>query len=1506
MAHRLPLTLSPAIVLLALLVVWVSLVGDTAGSSGSNLGSYGTSLTPALITGQVTDAGAPQANATVITVAGHSTTTDVDGNYALALDAPGIHWVTASKGSQTKTTPVDASLGATTVLNLALAASVAPTATPTPTPAPPPPAVPASGPTAMLVLAVLLTGGWLWAVTRRRSFGAASVILLLAGVGAVSLVTLPNFAPPPAAAGALNRQSNHERAIADIDFDGVRINTLTGNVVLREPLFAIPSKGFPVQIVLTHNNDSRKVASHFGRGWNLSYNIRYTKNTSGDVTIVWGDGRLDTFVDAGSSFTSPTGVFDTLTEPAAGQILLTTKHGLQYHFDATHQKLTSIVDPNGNTLTLTYDGSNRLTTVTDAGSRTYTFTYDSSGRLSSVTDQALSRTYTIAYDTSDRLVSITDPLGNATVYAYGGPSKLITGITDKLGKTTTINYGTPSWSPTTRLGVLVSKAGSAVSLTYSSIAATTVVTDPNGGQTQYAYTGAGAISSITDAQSNGETFTWDAAFNLVSSTDRRGNTTTMTHDAKGNLLTKTDALSNVTTLTYEPTFNRISSLTDPRSNTWVNTFDTSGNLLTNTDPVGETRSDTFDSSGQVTSSTDRNGNTTLFAYNGTGDLTGATDPLGGSSAFVYDGASRLTSLTDPNGHVTGFTHDALGRLITTTNAVAGVRTFAFDAEGRLLSVTDEAGSTTSYAYDDLGRQILRTDPLLNTTSSSYDLGGNITALTNLNGNTTTFTYDSLFRLTAVTDATGNADARTHDANGNLTSITNRRGYVTSATYDDVDRLSTVTDAVGNSDARTYDGNSNLTSYTDANGSVWGTTFDAVNRVIARTNALNETWQYSYDPSSNLINQTDAALLVATFSYDNNHRLIGESFADGNTSAFTYDSDGNMLTALDDSSSYTYTYDPFHRVLQTTDNLVSKSTSQTYDTVGRILTQTGPEGAVTTYGHDNAGRLATILDPAGTTTLTHDAFGNVLTDARPNGVTSTFTYDERELQESISHAGSSGVIQSFNYTRDANGFITKTTRDNGETINYLRDIIDQVSAENGGLSGDPADYLRTYGTDGTGNLTFRYISDQFGARSTTLTLDAAGRHVSDAVYEGATATHTLDAKGNRVRSDLSTGPSVLLWTYDAKNRPITFDDGAGGTETYTHDVWNQRIRYENSSGVNIRYISSSIPGVIAGEDANNDGTFETTWTLKPDDGRGSALPHALYAPGGSTQVHEGGDLGGTRFSLGTSASQSVWGSASEYGYGSRSTGQPDYTTTTTLSADLIGWAFGDRSNSISNTVATADVFGDIWDPRTASTLATGGLAGNSFAPDWNAADYIKRSAAEIPRGDGEFSAGDHVRRTANQTPCGAGDFNAADHIFDKHFGQNDGCFEDGHSHQGDTPFYWFPVRTGPPPDPNEVPGAETNTSVVSFFPDPDIYFDGHKPKPHAPLPDHVLDGLRLPAANDSPSTRAGVGPGTTIDPEIQQQLDSYLQQSNTLGYYDQRAYVDQPWNSRDSYQGFGPR
>jgi len=165
-----------------------------------------------------------------------------------------------------------------------------------------------------------------------------------------------------------------------------------------------------------------------------TYTVNYLKYLRADGSF-WSFGVGGTSIGA-FSLAAPQNASASLTTPTTANPYWTIlfQNGEQRRFDSTTGKLTTIIDRNGNTTQLTYDGANRLVTVTDPASRHLTFTYlsSSSSLVTGVSsDVGLSLTYT--YDAQGRLSQVTNP--DLTTYSFAYDSRsLITSVTDSNGK----------------------------------------------------------------------------------------------------------------------------------------------------------------------------------------------------------------------------------------------------------------------------------------------------------------------------------------------------------------------------------------------------------------------------------------------------------------------------------------------------------------------------------------------------------------------------------------------------------------------------------------------------------------------------------------------------------------------------------------------------------------------------------------------------------------------------------------------------------------------------------------------------------------------------------------------------------------------------------------------------------------------------------------------------------------------------------------------------------------
>ncbi len=829
-----------------------------------------------------------------------------------------------------------------------------------------------------------------------RRFCITASIILLAGAllmprAAVMAPPFVGLAPP-------------DRTAADVPTTaGLGVNTRSGNLHLRRRLFVLPGRArLPLDLYVVYNADHRAVSSPVGPGWGLSLAAHYTRNSAGDVIIVWGDGHQTAFASGPGGFTASAGVFSELGS-ADGVLTLTTASGRSYVFaDPVSRKITSIEDPNGNALRFSYDAESRLAQMTDAGGRDLGFTYDALGRLVRVTDANLTppRTVELAYDADGRLASLQDPLGATEVYAYDGPDALLASVTDRRGNTATITYSIPVWDAGTRLVREVSKAGSVHAFTYDATTRTTAYTDPVGNVTRYTYDAEGRLTTVTDTLSNTATLEWDTEHRLVSFQDRTGATRTFTYDARGNLLSTTDAVGATHSWTYDAAFSRRLTYTNALGGTATDEYDARGNLVKTTDALGHSATMTVNSAGQPTRFVDRAGATRTYAYDGAGNLTRIVDQLGKSERTAYDAAGRVIG------------------------------------------------------------------------------------------------------------------------------------------------------------------------WTDARGKVWGRTLDAGDHVLSRTNPLGKTWTYTYDANGNLATHTDAKGQVTTYTYDALNRLTRRTFAHGTTAEFTYDAAGNVLTASDDDSDYSFTYDALRRETGYTDENLGLGVTYEYDAVGRLVRKTSPGSLVVQYEYDAAGRRTSVTGPGGRSTFTTDAAGHVLTNTRPNGVVSTFEYDLLGQLERIEHVGpAQNTLQSFVYTRDAVGRITRTDRESGEIVRMTYDAVGRVTQEKGGSGAEAYTFDFTY--DAVGNLT-RSVGTFVGfGWDVAFAHDDASRTVSE-----DTATIEHDDNGNRTKQVYGPG-NEDVFTYDARNRLSSAQPSWTDTPVrYAYDVFDRLISRTDTSAATTRTMYGS--------------------------------------------------------------------------------------------------------------------------------------------------------------------------------------------------------------------------------------------------------------------------------------------------------------------------------------------
>jgi RHS repeat-associated protein len=944
--------------------------------------------------------------------------------------------------------------------------------------------------------------------------------------------------PPPPPTGVLAFQG----------FIAEPVNTATGNYIFQRTDLRIPGRGLPLVFTRTYNTLD-PYTGPLGAGWTHAYNVILREAADGTVTIKREDGHEESYSPLGGGRYAPefTWVVDDLVKNADGSFTLTTKNQTQLQFTSGGQ-LASIVDRNGNTMTLQYSGGT-LVTIIDTVGRAVSLTSDGSNRITALTDPA-GRTVRYTYDAQGNLATATDPNGGVMSFAYDGNHR-VTQIHDERGNALLANV----YDSQGRVSTQSNGRGFTTAFAYGVPGSgQTTITDARGNQTMHTYDAALRLVATTDPNGNTAAFTYDVANNRTGATDPNGHTTQFTYDAKANVTSVTDPLGNLVSLTYDGQ-NNLTSATNARGFTTVFGYSVPGNLTSIQDAAGKTTVFGYDGFGQLSRKTDARGNQTQYGYDAQGNLTRITDALGGITTLTYDGIGRLLTLTDPNGHTAGATYDANSRLTRIADPLGNATGFTYDAVANLIDILDAKGNHTGYAYDQVNNLTVVTDALAHVTRYVYDANSNRTAVTDANSHTTTYAFDALNRLSHITDPLAHATTYTYDAVGNVTSVKDPNGMTNVFSYDPNNRLTGIAYGDGTSVAYTYDPNGNRVTMADHRGPT-GYGYDAMDRPIRVTHPDGAVVRYGYDAVGNRITLMYPDAGLVSYNYDILNRLSQVTDREGQITVYTHDVAGNLIrTSYPNGTAITYQYDASNRLTEIDHKRgrqLLTSVAYTLDQLGNRLTKTKDgktnDGKfITSYSYDTLSQLVSAITKHQQTAYTYDATGNRLTSASPGKVTQ-FSYDAADR-----------LLQAGNetFTYDANG--NRISMTDGVVTTYAYDAANRLIQV---IKGDGT--ASAYEYDGDGN-------------KVTRTLNGAVSHFTNDV---ATPLPVLLSEQGPSNISYVHGLGLIsqsgagfkdFYHADGLGSIVLLTDTSGGqVTTYDYDPWGSPVASGHASAAENRF------------------------------------------------------------------------------------------------------------------------------------------------------------------------------------------------------------------------------------------------------------------------------------------------------------------------------------------------
>lgn len=506
----------------------------------------------------------------------------------------------------------------------------------------------------------------------------------------------------------------------------------------------------------------------------------------------------------------------------------------QYRYgDPSHSgDVTSMIDPDNNTWTYSYDTYGDQISSADPLGDKATTTFNADGwKLTSVSPRGnvsgcnCASQYTTTYGYVDTITgktnefgdvaATTDPLGHVKANHYDADRNL-TSTTDPNNNTTSFLFDLGNEQ--------------------------TVVTRADHTTLRNDYNLDGTVSDEKDGKGNAiATFGYDSLARLTSQTDALGNVTLFTYDGAGNELTKQDPGGNCggapptscTTMGYDAG-NELTSITytdGVTPNVSGITYDADGKRVSMTDGTGASTW-AWDSLNRLTSFRDGHGDQVQYQYNLRGLVTQMTYPGALNVIRGYDDAGRWTSVQDWISNTTTFGYDPDSNLTTKTlpTGTSVVDTSVFNSAEQLASISDVKGTSTTlfsatYGRDSSGQvtadsslpAAVNSDKYTtvnqlcyagsNNTSScsspptgsqsySFDSAEN---LTSDNGTTQTFNVaDELCWTVSGSSSNGCASAPTgatlysYNLRGDRTTVAPPSGSATNLGYDQANRLTSWT------------------------------------------------------------------------------------------------------------------------------------------------------------------------------------------------------------------------------------------------------------------------------------------------------------------------------------------------------------------------------------------------------------------------------------------------------------------------------------------------------------------------------------------------------------------------------------------------------------------------------------------------------------------------------------------------------------------------------------------
>jgi RHS repeat-associated protein len=468
---------------------------------------------------------------------------------------------------------------------------------------------------------------------------------------------------------------------------------------------------------------------------------------------------------------------------------------------------------------------------------------------------------------------------------------------------------------------------------------------------------------------------------------------------------------------------------------------------------------------------------------------------------------------------------------------------------------------------------------------------------------------------------------TFDSSGNLLSIADRNGNAITVTRTaGAPGPSQVNDGLGRTLTFTYTG-SNLTKVTDQVGR--GVTYEYSGGMLsAFTDANGKRTQYTYTSAGSNTGLMSVATRPmankpATQTFDSQGRVATQTDSLGNKLSLTYNSSANTTTVSEPLGvTSTYLFGSEQTLAKLTDSS-GASSQYTYDPASRPVAATDKLGNRTSATYDPTSGL-----PATNT----DELGNATTYTYGSTSQAGFTFYDRTVTRYPDGS-------SLSLVRDSKGNVTSLTDRAGQKWQATRNSRGQIATLTLPTAG-----LMTFSYANDGNL----ASVQLDSGDTyKLTYDTSGRPSTVALPDGNTLQLQYDGVGNVLKivdaagnatgfaydaNNNGTGltdalGAILARSYDSNDLTVSATDALGKVTKIARDALTRVQSIANAVGNSVTFAYDNLNRATSAVDASGKG-FQYGWDkenrlVSVTDGLGRAAQLKRDARGGVTQISGSG-------------------------------------------------------------------------------------------------------------------------------------------------------------------------------------------------------------------------------------------------------------------------------------------